>query len=296
MIRAAAGAGDLRRAASLRRACAPRVGLIAVVLATALCCIAPHDASAAAERSDAAAVALTAEQIVDKTIEVRGGSEAWSKIATIIWAGHLESQRSAVPSLPFRLEEKRPGKSRFEITEPSQRSVRVFNGVTGWKMKLSQEGRPEVKPFSSQEIKFARSASGLEGPLIDFRAKGSTVELEDTEELEGRKAYRIAVKLSTGERQTVWVDAESFLEARHDRTTYGTDGAKGTISVRYREYKEVEGLAVPSLIEIFGAAGGKPDRMVIERVALNPDIDDHEFDGVRPGRGRAAVEQRPETR
>ena len=245
--------------------------------------------AARAAQHDAAGpspAALTAEQIVDRSVEARGGLQAWRKIATIIWAGHLESERSPVPSLPFQLEEKRPGKSRFEITEPSQRSLRVFNGVGGWKMKLGEDGRPEVKPLTVQEVKFARAAPGLEGPLIDFRAKGSTVGLEGSEELDGRKSYRIGVTLATGDHQSVWIDAESFLESRFDRTTYGPTGPKGVVTVRYRDYKEIEGLALPSVIEISGAAAGKPDRMVIERVALNPPIDDREFEGLGDPRGR----------
>ena len=259
----------------------------AAALAAVWCVALPTARAAPGDAAGPSPVALTAEQIVDRSVEVRGGLEAWRKIATIIWVGHLESERSAVPSLPFELEEKRSGKSRFEITEPSHRSVRVFNGVGGWKMKLGQDGRPEVKPLSAQEVKFARAAPGLEGPLIDFRAKGSTVQLEGSEELDGRKSYRIGVTLATGDHQSVWIDAESFLESRFDRTTYGSTGSTGVVTVRYRDYKEIEGMALPSLIEISGAAAVKPDRMVIEKVALNPPIDDREFDGLGDPRGRA---------
>src|ERR1700676_5642223 len=116
----------------------------------AACCVAWSAARATQDHAAGpSSAALTAEQIVDRTVEVRGGLEAWRKIATIIWAGHLESERSPVPSLPFQLKEKRPGKSRFEITEPSQRSVRVFNGVGGWKMRLGQDGRAELEPLTA---------------------------------------------------------------------------------------------------------------------------------------------------
>ena len=244
----------------------------------------------AADRAVPAPPAMTAEQIVDKTVEVRGGLDAWRKIETIIWVGHLESVRSPVPSLPFRLEEKKPNKSRFEINEPSQRSLRVFDGMNGWKMRNGQDGRPDIKRFTPQEVRFAREASGLEGPLIDFRAKGSSVEVEGTEQLDGRNTYRIGVKLASGERQRVWIDAETFLEARYDRTAYKPNGALGTVSIHYRDYKEVEGLALPSVLEISGAAGGKPDRMVIERVALNAKIDEREFAGLGDPRERASTD------
>ena len=156
-------------------------------------------------------------------------------------------------------------------------------------MKLGQDGRPEVKPLSAQEVKFARAAPGLEGPLIDFRAKGSTVRLEGGEEIDGRKAFRIGVTLATGEHQTVWIDAENFLELRFDRTAYGPTGPKGIVTVRYRDYKAIEGLALPSVLEIGGAAAAKPDRMVIEKVALNAPIEDREFAGLGDPRdgGRA---------
>jgi hypothetical protein len=138
-------------------------------------------------------------------------------------------------------------------------------------------------------VRFARAAPGLEGAPIDFRARGSTVELEGSEGLDGRKAYRIGVTLATGEHQLVWVDAESDPETRYDRIAYGSEGTRGTITPRYKEYQEVEGLAMPSVIEIGGAGGGRPDRRVIERVALNPEIDEREFDGLGGPRARASA-------
>jgi outer membrane lipoprotein-sorting protein len=270
----------------------PRV--LAAAAGIAAACAIAHPAALAAMGGSGAQPpgAMTAEQVVDKNVEVRGGLPAWRKIATIVWVGHLESDRSPVPSLPFRLEEKRPGKSRFEVTEPSQRSMRVFDGMNGWKMRPGQDGRPEVTRFTPQEVKFAREAPGLQGPLIDYRARGSTVELEGTEPVDGSTAYRIGVHLASGERQTVWIDAASFLEIRYDRTAHDAKGPKGSVSVRYRDYKEIEGLALPSVFEIGGAAGGKPDRMVIERVALNPEIDDREFQGLGNPRDRFPAEPR----
>ena len=269
-----------------------RISYSAAIAALAAVCFIGMAATSASAGGpgDSPAAALSAEQIVDKCVEVRGGLAAWRKIETMTWVGHLESERSPVPNLPFKLEEKRPNKSRFEITEPSVRSVRVFDGVSGSKMRPAQDGRPEVKQFTMQETRFAREASGLEGPLIDYRTRGSKVELEGIDQMDGRKAYRIGVRLASREVQTVWIDAETFLEARYDRTAYGQQGPKGTVSVRYRDYKEVEGLALPSVLEISGAAGGKPDRMVIEKVALNPPIDDREFDGLGASRGEAAAE------
>jgi hypothetical protein len=204
--------------------------------------------------------------------------------------GHLETTRSPVPSLPFRLEQKRPNKSRFEITETSQRSLRVFDGTTGWKMKNGESGRPEIKRLTTQELKFASQATGLEGALIDYRTRGTPLEfeLEGTEPINGRRNYRIGFAAASGERQHVWIDAETFLETRYDRATSVSSGPASNVMMNYSEYRVIEGLAVPSLIEISGPAGGKPDRMVIEKVALNPPVDDRDFAGLGDPRGPAS--------
>jgi outer membrane lipoprotein-sorting protein len=246
-------------------------------------------AVAAIDSGPAPAPSLTSEQVVGKCLAARGGLEAWRKIETVIWSGHLETTRSSVASLPFVLEEKRPNKSRFEITAPSQRSVRVFDGIAGWKMHPGSDGRPKVERFTSQEVGFAREAPGFEGPLIHFQGTGVPVAFEGMEAIEGRNAYRLSLTSASGGRHKVWVDAQTFLEVRYDRTTSGPDGAVGTISVYYRDYRMVEGLAMPSLIEISGAVARKPDRMVIEKVALNPPLDDREFGGIGTLRDRTSA-------
>ncbi len=71
---------------------------------TGVWCLASPGASAAQGAFTVPSpAAITAEQIVDRSVEVRGGLQAWQKITTIIWAGHLESERSPVSSLPFEL-------------------------------------------------------------------------------------------------------------------------------------------------------------------------------------------------
>lgn len=252
-------------------------------VATVLALLAAGRAAAAGSPS---APPMTAGQVADRCIEARGGAAAWRRITAFTWVGRLESARAPVPSMQFQLEEKLPDRSRFEITDPSVRSVRVFNGVSGWKVRTGQDGRPEAKPYTAEEVRFARGAAGLEGPLVGYRSRGSTLELQGMEAIDGKQAYRIGIRLATGDAQTVWVDAQTFLESRYDRTAYGEQGAKGTISVRYHGYREVGGLALPSSIEISGAAGAVPDRMLIDKVALNPPLDEREFEV--PGAARDA--------
>jgi hypothetical protein len=224
---------------------------------------------------------LPADAIVAKNIAARGGLEAWRNIDTMIWTGRLESAGSGKPSMPFVLEQKRPNKTRFEIQMMGERTMRIFDGAEGWKLHTGPGGRPAAEPFTAEEMRFARSEQAIDGPLMDSEARGSTVALAGIERLEGRKTYRLMVRLSSGERQFVWVDAETFLDVKVARLTFSEKGQPRMAPVFYRRFQTFEGVKIPTSIEIGDPASGPTDRMDIERVALNAPMSEHLF--AKPG-------------
>lgn len=244
-------------------------------------------ASVAVAAPSSRAPTLTAAQVVEKNAAARGGLQAWRQVHTMVWVGRLESQRASGPGMRFILQQKRPNLTRFEINGQGQRSMRVFDGVRGWKVRANHDGGPDVKPYSLPETKYARAAQAIDGPLIDVDAKGSTVALEGIEKVDGRDAYHLDIKTVFGEHQEVWVDAETFLDVRLDRPSYNLSGGQAMVSVNFRNYKSIEGLQLPMTIEIGAGSGSVPDKIQIERVALNPPLDDHLFEqpGVRHRRG-----------
>ena len=225
----------------------------------------------------AATTELTSAQIVAKNVAARGGLDAWRKIESMVLLGHVESADAPMPNMQFMLEQKRPNKSRFEIKAMDQTSVRAFDGTRGWKSHPPRSGEPAVQPYTSDEVRFARETFGIEGPLIDHEAKGLAVTLDGVDQVGGRKTYRLNVRPPFGASHHVWIDAETFLEAKADRSSRNLSGLTARVTVYYRDYKTVEGLQIPGVIET-GIGSAKPtDRMVIERVSLNPPLDDRIF-------------------
>ena len=234
---------------------------------------------------------LTAEEIVARNAAARGGLEAWRHLQTMIWTGQLESDSAPMPTMAFTLEQKRPNKTRFEITGSGSRTMRIYDGAHGYRVRAQREGGPDIRPYSPEELKFAHDSQAIDGPLIDYQAKGSTVRLVGREKLENENTYHLTVQFASGESQDVWVDAKTFLEVRIDRPAYSsaaTGGAfavrAGSIPVYYRNYKSFDGIQIPTLIEIGGGTGRTTDKMQIERVALTMNIDDRQFE--RPGTRR----------
>jgi hypothetical protein len=277
---AGTGVGRRRRAPRSQPAWVA-VAMLGAVFISAIPGNAAAVSNAAAKKMTAPA--LTAEQIVEKNVAARGGLEAWKKIESMVWVGHMESADPSVPILSFELDQKRPNKERFVLSEVGQKSMRLFDGTQGWKVKPSRGGSLDAQPYSPQDLDFARHAQGIDGPLIDYKAKGVSVESVSVEKIDGRKTYRLQVKAPAGDLHNVWIDAKTFLDVKYDRTSFRANGDPGIVSIVYRDYKTIEGLQIPSILEIGGTTDKPAARMVIEKVALNPPLNDKVFTRPRDG-------------
>jgi outer membrane lipoprotein-sorting protein len=236
----------------------------------------------AARAPDYVVAKLDLAQVLEKNAAARGGLEAWRKVQTMIWSGYVERADRSGPRLPFMFEQKRPNLTRFEIVADKQKSVRVFDGKQGWKLRASATGRPEVQPYTDEERRAASDALVIEGPVLDAAAKRVEMTLDGLEEVEGRQAWRLRAKLPSGTTQRVWIDAETFLELKYDRPARDAAGRPTTVAVYLRNYQAFEGLQIPFTIET-GTPGGGPvaDRLVIERIAIDAVLPDGMF--ARPG-------------
>ncbi|HEX9031739.1 MAG TPA: hypothetical protein VF834_07810 [Streptosporangiaceae bacterium] len=249
-------------------------GMIAVGLVAATATARP---TSAAEPS--------AVEIVAKNVAARGGLDAWRKVETMVWIGHVESAHAPAPSMAFELEQKRPNKTRLQLRALGEKSMRVFDGAHGWKLRPAR-GRPGAQPYTPQELKSAQAGHGIDGPLIDFAAKGNSVTLESVDEIGGRKAYHLKVRLAKGGNEDVWVDTETYLDVRYDRMAEGPGGGQRRVSAEYGDYRSVDGLLIPFLIRTGGGPGATPDRMQLETVVLNAPLDDSTFEDPTAARPR----------
>src|SRR3989475_5677355 len=203
------------------------------------------------------AAEIFAAEIVAKNVAARGGLDAWRKAETMVWIGHIESAHAPLPSMQFKLEQKRPNKTRLQINALGDKSVRVFDGVQGWKLR-SARGRPEVQPYLPQELKFAQAGHGIDGPLFDYAAKGNSVTLESVDEIGERKAYHLNMRLAKGGNEDVWVDTKTYLDIRYDRMFDGPAGALRRGSGAPWGYRTPAGGPSPFLFLTRGGAGREP--------------------------------------
>jgi hypothetical protein len=77
--------------------------------------------------------------------------------------------------------------------------------------------------------------------------------------------------------RNVWIDGNSFLEVKEDGAPRKLDGKSRAVSVYLRDYKAVQGLMMPHLIETAVQGVPKTETINIESVQLNPALDDSRF-------------------
>jgi hypothetical protein len=233
---------------------------------------------------------LSAAQIVDKNVAARGGLAAWHSVQAMTIEGTIDAGGKENHALPYVMKLKRSHKSRLEITFKDQTSVQVYDGAQGWKVRPFLN-RNEVEPFTAAEANSAAASDELDGPLIDYAAKGTKIALVGNEPVEGHAAYKLKLTLRNGEQRNLWIDAGSFLELKADGAPRVLDGKSRNVAIYYRDYKSEHGLVVPHVLET-AVQGVKETRKIqISRVAVNEALSDSLFQ--KPQLAAAAGMPRP---
>jgi outer membrane lipoprotein-sorting protein len=263
---------------------------ICVVLALAISPAVGANTAPAAARPSAA-------EIVERNVAARGGLQAWRSVQALSLTGKMDAGGNtratlAVPGakapleaakrpkaqvqLPFVMELKRPRKQRVELKFQGETAIQVYDGTDGWKLRPFLN-RHEVEPYSAEEMKAAAMQADLDGPLVDYAAKGTKVELEGAEKVEDRDTYRLKLTMKNGDVQHVWVDAQTYLEAKIEGAPRRLDGKYHRVETYFRDFRSVDGLKVPYVLET--AVQGVPQRqkIEIEKVVVNPKLDDSLF-------------------
>jgi outer membrane lipoprotein-sorting protein len=234
----------------------------------------PHPAEAAAPAPDLPK--LTAAQIAEKNAQARGGLTAWRAVQAIKMTGRMDAGGKRDTELPFTLQMKRPNKQRLTIEFAGQNAVQVFDGKSGWKLR-PYLNRADPEPFSAEELRKTADGPGIDGPLIDYAAKGSKIELEGTETVEGKATYRLRLTNKQGYASHIWIDGTTFLDAKMEGHPRRFDGTMRRVETYLSDFRPIEGLMIPYVAETRVQGVAASHKMMIENIALNPNLDDALF-------------------
>ncbi len=222
------------------------------------------------------AMALTADELVARNTQARGGIEKLRAIRTLRSTGTLRF--SAVGfSVEMRYVQliKRPGSLRTEAVLQGMTAITAWDGSVGWLIQPFQ-GRVDPERMAADDVKGLELDADIDGPLVDAKAKGHTVTYLGTEDVDGTDAHKLKVTLKNGNVRYVYLDPDYFLAIRtlDEMTVRGVTTEHET---DLGDYEQVDGVYFPFSVE-FGAKGGpKGQKIAIDKIEVNVDLDDALF-------------------
>lgn len=237
------------------------------------------------------APAQTLDEIIKKAIDARGGLEKIKAVQSERITGRVTFTQGFEGTLILEL--KRPHKLYSEISVEGQKVLRVYDGKSaGWVVNPFSEDKGVVE-MSAEELKGMPDESDADGPLVDYEAKGSKVELVGKEEAEGKPVYRLKITGKTGEVRSYLIDGTTFLTTKWEGIRKVVDQDlpwECTLS----DYHEMEGLKFPFKIDQGSPGTEYHQTLTVEKVEINPKIDESHFS--KPAAPQApAVAPGPET-
>ena len=214
----------------------------------------------------------SAQELLDRNLEARGGADKLAAIQSMRFEGHLIAGGGA-QRLVWAETLARPDHVRQELTRQGLTHVDAWDGKTCWEVNPFG-GRRQPQRISPDDAKGLIEQAVIGGALQDARENGYPVHALGTEDVDGTFAYKLEVDRPGGDLQYVWLDPDAFLTIRMlSRRTY--HGAIVESQFDYSDYEQVAGVYFPLLIEQ-GARGSDPAshrRIQIDRATPNVEVD-----------------------
>ncbi len=217
--------------------------------------------------------AQTADELIAKNIEARGGLEKINAIKTIRVTGKIKGFGGRV--LAMRQENARPDLVRVNTTVQGMTAIEAYDGATGWQVEPFG-GKKDPELMGEDSLRDLLLAADFDGPLVDYKEKGSTVEYLGHDMVDGDDALRLKVTLKNGDVIYDYLDPDTFIEIRREIQQF----IRGSVRERVESlgsYKPVAGVMFPFAI----AAGPRnnPDAQTttVQKIEVNVPIDPADF-------------------
>jgi hypothetical protein len=214
--------------------------------------------------------APTAEDLAAKNAEAKGGLERLRAVQSLRLTGRVlfnngQLEASLVQSV------KSPGAIRVDLTLQGLTLTQAYDGNEGWQINPFQ-GRKDPERMAPDDVKSLIEETEIGGPLVDWKARGHTLEYLGMEDVDGTDAHKIKVTRKNGDVQYVFLDPDYFLEIRIETRRIVRGVPQETVT-DVGNYEKVDGIYVPFSSE--SGPKGSSDRQQVEfsKAEINVPLD-----------------------
>ena len=212
--------------------------------------------------------AQTAQEVIDKNIAAIGGAD---KIAAIKSLQYDQAMNVMGMDLTGKATIVVGQSLRNDVTVMGQQITTVVDGDKGWAVNPMQ-GSSTPQEIPADQLKSQKGNAQVMGTdLALAKAKSYPTELVGKEKMDGQDVYNLKVTRPEG-------DANYFVDATTNKlvgmkTTVTAQGQTGEVKVKYADYKTIDGVSVPTTMEVESPAMPAPIKMTLSNIVFNPTVD-----------------------
>jgi hypothetical protein len=146
----------------------------------------------------------------------------------------------------------------------------VVTPKEGWNF-MPFQGQKAAEPYTADDLKESQDDLDAQGTLLDYQAKGHTIEYLGTEDIEGVEALKLKQTLKGGRAVTFFFDPKTYYIMR-TVAKQKANGKEVDVTTNFSNYQKLpEGIVAPLSIGLpFG-------EMTISKVEINKPIDENIF-------------------
>lgn len=220
------------------------------------------------------AVSQTAEELIAKNIQAKGGMEKIKAIKTYRATGKLVAGGGFTGQ--YGQENKRPNLVRETFSVQGLTQVQAYDGSTGWQIQPFG-GKKDPQLMGEDDLADLLIDSDFDGPLVEYQAKGNTVEYLGHDVVDGDDALRLKLTLKSGNVIYYYLDPDTYLEIRRETQEFIRGSVRENVA-DLGSYKPVSGVMYPFSI----ASGPKNDptqwqTITLEKLEVNVPLEDSDF-------------------
>jgi outer membrane lipoprotein-sorting protein len=217
------------------------------------------------------ASAQSVDDIIAKNLAAKGGVAALKAVRAMRITATVRPTPEM--SIPVTITTSRPNKLKQESVVQGQQIVMAFDGQTAWSVNPLM-GAETPRPIEGPELDSLRSQADMDGPLLDYKGKGTTVELVGTETVGDKKTHKLKITRKDGQSQELYLDVDTGLEVKAVNQVT-RQGQTFTVESYFSDYRSVGGLKMAHSVQ--QKIGGQDVSFTIDKAEILPEVDDAIF-------------------
>jgi len=218
-------------------------------------------------------LAQTAEELVNKNIEAKGGIDKIKAIKSVRITGKLNGGGGFTAATVQ--ENQRPNLVRETFALQGMTAVSAYDGATGWQIQPFG-GHKDPEFMGEDDLRDLLLDADFDGPLVDYKEKGNTVEYLGHDVVDGDDALRLKVTLKDGDIIYYYLDPDTFLEIRKEVQEFIRGSVRESV-LEMGSYKPVAGVMYPYSISQGSKANPAQQTTTIEKIEVNVNINPADF-------------------